>query len=88
LLPWLFGQGVAPTPDDNLSLNFDLPQHEVDEDVEKICAVSARDSEHRGFARRCASGGGNWNEQALGLKNSVYSHRIGRSNRPAKRRIR
>jgi hypothetical protein len=47
LLP-LFGNGLAPTHP-NLSLKFDLPQCGADEDVEKISAVSVRDTADREF---------------------------------------
>jgi hypothetical protein len=55
-----FGDRVAPTPDDNGSLKFDLPKCKVGENVEKTCAVSACDSLDRDFTR-CAltPGGGN-----------------------------
>jgi hypothetical protein len=54
------GHGGAATPEDNCSVKFDLPRCGAGEDVEKICAVSARDSLHRDFTA-CAlgSGGGN-----------------------------
>jgi hypothetical protein len=51
LLLRLSGHGVAATPGDNWSLKFDLPTCGVGEDVEKICAVSARDSRDRDFTR-------------------------------------
>jgi hypothetical protein len=55
-----FGHRVAPTPDDNGSLKFNLPKCKVGENVEKICAVSACDSLDRDFTRcALASGGGN-----------------------------
>ena len=42
--------------EDNWSTKFDLPRCGAGEDVEKICAISARDSRDRDFAR-CLSAG-------------------------------
>ena len=50
---------LLPRPHVTSSLKFHLPRCRAGEDVEKICAVSARDSLHRDFTARLGRRGGN-----------------------------
>jgi len=70
-----FGHRVAPTPQVIRSFIFHLPKCGAGENVEKVCAVSARDSLLRDFTPCArAAGGGNWNEHTHGSKTPAYLH--------------